>query len=219
MTTTTENPSIVCYNVSWEDSFYLSAGLAVKIKEAKYVPDIIIAISRGGLVPARVIADFMLERKLLCLRAEHWGVGTKHKKVKITGSTTNLESKKVLVVDDVADSGDTLFEMVKYLKERGAASIVTAALHYKKTSIFKPDFFIEQMDEWQWIVYPWSIYEDTSDFIKKITAQPHTAEQIYHQLGASFNLEIERKLFDIILDEMKSDGMIALNKDGLVQVR
>jgi len=219
MTTTTETSSIVCYNVSWEDSFYLSAELAMKIKEAKYVPDVIIAISRGGLVPARVVADFMLERNLLCLRAEHWGVGTKHKKVKITGSTTNLESKRVLVVDDVADSGGTLFEMVKYLKERGAASVVTAALHYKKTSIFKPDFFIEQMDEWQWIVYPWSIYEDASEFIKRIITQPHTAEQIYRQLSTSFNLEIERKLFDIILDEMKSDGMIAPNGDALVQVR
>jgi len=130
MTTTTETSSIVCYNVSWEDSFYLSAELAVKIKESEYVPDVIIAISRGGLVPARVVADFMLERNLLCLRAEHWGVGTKHKKVKITGSTTNLESKRVLVVDDVADSGGTLFEMVKYLKERGAASVVTAAIRW-----------------------------------------------------------------------------------------
>jgi hypoxanthine phosphoribosyltransferase len=83
--------------------------------------------------------------------------------------------------------------MVKYLKERGAASVVTAALHYKKTSIFKPDFFIEQMDEWQWIVYPWSIYEDYMKMLRSLSKKsPHNPTQQNKSITSSAHLSTLR---------------------------
>ncbi|MHC1584273.1 MAG: phosphoribosyltransferase [Methanosarcinales archaeon] len=200
-----------CYNVSWERSFHLAASLASSIKRDGYVPDLIIAVSRGGLVPARIVADFMLQRELICLRAEHWGVGEKMpERVKITGSTPELRSKKVLVVDDVADSGDTLREITKYLREEGADLVKTAVLHYKKTSTFKPEYWAEEMDEWLWIVYPWSIYEDTTHFIREIIRErPRVeTEQIQDLLNRNYKLEIDKRLLTTILTEMRLNGMI-----------
>ena len=205
-----EEPTITCHNVGWEKSFYLAANLASTIKRDGYMPDLIIAISRGGLVPARIVADFMLQRELICLRAEHWGVGEKlPERVKITGSTPELTSKKILVVDDVADSGDTLQEITKHLKERGASLVKAAVLHYKKTSTCKPDYWVEEMDEWLWIVYPWSIYEDATNFIEKIIPTTRVdSEQIRNMLSKNYKLEIDKKLLTTILAEMRSDGMI-----------
>ena len=205
-----EDPTTTCYNVSWKTSFYLATNLASSIKKDGYIPDLIIAISRGGLVPARIVADFMLQRELICLRAEHWGVGEKlPERVNITGSTPDLTSKKILVVDDVADSGDTLQEITRHLKEKGASMVKTAVLHYKKTSTCKPDYWAEEMDEWLWIVYPWSIYEDATNFIKKIiTTLQIDTEQIQDMLNKNYKLEIDKKLLTTILNEMKSDGMI-----------
>jgi hypothetical protein len=208
---------LICHTVEWKHLTYLSAALARKIKESAYTPDVLLAISRGGLVPARTIADFMLKRKLLCIQAEHWDVGvTLPEKVKITSTTANLKSKKVLVIDDVADTGDTLFEVAQHLRKQGASTVKTAVLHYKKTSTFKPDYYAEEMEEWQWIVYPWSIYEDTTNFIKKIIkAKPKKKEEIHHELAQTFKLHLDEKLYNLILHEMEADGMITKKENNI----
>ena len=59
------------------------------------------------------------------------------------------EWKKVLIVDDVADTGKTLLE----IKDIFGTNFITATLHYKSRSIVKPDFFVEENNTW--LVYPW----------------------------------------------------------------
>lgn len=61
--------------------------------------------------------------------------------------------EKVLVVDDVADSGRTLALVVAMLEKQGAKVVKTATLHYKLSSIVKPEFFVKETQNW--IVYPW----------------------------------------------------------------
>jgi hypoxanthine phosphoribosyltransferase len=71
-----------------------------------------------------------------------------------------VEGRRILVVDEVCDSGLTLEETEKVLIARGAKSVATAVLHYKPTKSendFVPDFYVAETDKW--VVYPWELYE------------------------------------------------------------
>jgi Predicted phosphoribosyltransferases len=75
--------------------------------------------------------------------------------------------KKVLVVDEVADTGATLKLIVDLLNVMGVAEVRTAVLHVKSTSNFTPDYYVERVAEWVWISYPWSRWEDLREFKKR----------------------------------------------------
>lgn len=121
---------------------------------------ILVAISRGGLVPARLLADILNKNEVQCICAHSYtGIGKAKKQVKITQfPNADLANKELLVVDDIADSGHTLALVKKMLEHKGA-HVLIATLHYKPRSAIKPDFFVEQKPNTTWIVYPWEIHE------------------------------------------------------------
>ena len=67
----------------------------------------------------------------------------------------NDEMKKVLIVDDVADTGKTLLG----IEDFHSVNFITATLHYKPRSMVKPTFFVEETSAW--IVYPWEKLDET----------------------------------------------------------
>lgn len=141
--------------------------LAKKIKHDKYKFDIIIGIGRGGWVPARYIADYLGNIIALShMKIEHYTGIAKTKKVKITeGVSTNVKGKKILLVDDVPDTGDSIEEAVKHLKNKGAKEVRTACLHYKPWSIFKPEYYIKLTRNW--VIYPWMRKESIDELKSK----------------------------------------------------
>ena len=85
--------------------------LAHKVIESGYKPDIILGIARGGLVPARMVCDLLLRNDLLSITTQHWGIATNMGKARIILSLpqeADISGKRVLVVDDVADTGDSI---------------------------------------------------------------------------------------------------------------
>ncbi len=159
-----------CVQYSWDDVYKLCKELAEKIKRSKFKPDVIVAIARGGWIPARILADFLLIKDLYSVKAEHWGiVATRTGEARITQPlTVDLKDKSVLVVDDVADTGETIELVSKHVLEKNAREVKTAVLDFKHTSKFVPDYYAREMESWKWIVYPWSVYEDARDLIKKV---------------------------------------------------
>ncbi len=140
--------------ISWQKADAMCAKLAAKVKRS-FHPDLLIGISRGGLVPLRLLSDYLEVRELGVVGVKFYSaVGkTKGKPVVTQRLNVAVAGKKVLVVDDVADSGKTLALVVKMLKKRGAKAVRSATLHYKKSSIVKPDFYVKETRDW--IVYPW----------------------------------------------------------------
>ena len=123
-------------------------------KMIDFRPDFIVGISRGGLVPARILSD-ILDAKVLIIGIKFYkGVGETDPRPTITQDLPKLEGKKILIVDDIADSGNSLIAATEYLKGN---ELRTATLHYKETSKLKPDYFIDTAT--QWIVYPWERHE------------------------------------------------------------
>ncbi|RLG19701.1 phosphoribosyltransferase [Candidatus Micrarchaeota archaeon] len=143
--------------LTWPEVQNMCEQLAVLIKNSGFEPDVIVGIARGGWVPARILSDFLDHEQIASMRVEFYTKpGETKKKPKITQKvSTAIKGKRVLLVDDVSDSGNSLKLARESLK--GAKEVRTATLHFKPGSIFKPDYYIGETSDW--IVYPWEAKE------------------------------------------------------------
>ena len=80
-----------------------------------------------------------------------------------------MKKKKMLLVDEVADTGDTLKHAVEHVKELGVEEVRSAVLHYKPTSIVKPDYYM--VETTSWTVYPWENRASIIDLVKIFKAE------------------------------------------------
>lgn len=140
--------------VSWQAADAMCLQVAKKVKRS-FHPYVLVGISRGGLVPLRLLSDYLNIRELGVVGVKFYSAPGKTEARPIITQRLNVDvrGKKVLVIDDVADSGKTLALVVAMLKKRGAKVVKIAALHYKRSSVVKPDFYVAETNNW--IVYPW----------------------------------------------------------------
>jgi len=207
-----------CYLVSWEEAYRLAKILARKIKSSGFAPDLVIGIARGGLVPARVVCDFLLQKDLAAIKVEHWGIAATLGKAKIKFPLPiDISGKSVLIVDDVADTGDTFSVIMDYIKGKAPSEVKTAVLHYKTCSTSVPDYWAERQDEWKWIIYPWAAYEDLTGFIKRVLTEPMTHEEVRKALKSNFDIKISKKDLMEMLNDMLVAGEIRKIKKGALK--
>ena len=154
--------------LTWDDVQRLSEKVSDLIKDSGYEPDIMIAISRGGFDPARIMSDQLNIRKLASLQIIYYtGLNTRMDEPEVLFPlNAQIEGLKVLVVDDVSDSGNSLIVVKKYIEEKGASEVKLATLHHKPWSKFMPDFYAEEVDKW--IIYPWEPRESVSDLVNML---------------------------------------------------
>lgn len=168
--------------LTWEDVQALAEKTADKIKEDNFTPDIMIAISRGGFDPARIISDQLNIRKLASLQIIYYSsVNEKMKEPQVLFPlNAQIKGLKVLVVDDVSDSGHSLMAVKKYTEDKGAAVVKVATLHHKPWSEYKPDYYAEMVDKW--ILYPWEPNESIQDLVHMLSESGVTTEEIPNKL-------------------------------------
>ncbi|NLE06159.1 MAG: phosphoribosyltransferase [Crenarchaeota archaeon] len=143
---------------SWSQIYRLLLRQAKQIRISGFSPEIIIGICRGGWIPARILSDVLNNSNLANLRVESYnGIENATKPILTQPVSVEVKNKKVLVVDEVADSGKTLQLIIKYLQEQGASEIKIACLYYKPNCTIKPDFFEKKTDNW--IIFPWELRE------------------------------------------------------------
>jgi len=141
--------------LSWRDVYNLTLQISERIVASGFKPDVIVGIARGGWIPARILSDVLYMDTLQNIRIEYYtDVGAKGKEPKITQPLTgSMKGKTVLIVDEVADTGDTLHHAIEHVKNLGVEEVRSAVLHYKPTSIVVPDFYM--VETRSWTVYPW----------------------------------------------------------------
>ncbi len=204
-------------NITWDDLEALVWDVYLSLNEAGYDPDVIIAVARGGLVPGRILLDYLQKKHICTFQMGH-----------LTGDMTitekpvliyplpevNLTDKKVLVVDDVSDEGMTMKAVVDYLSSK-VGDIKTAVLVSKKDSRFKADFCPKVMEDWRWVLFPWSKHEDLVIFTEKALQMTGgaTIEEIIGILEDSMNLEIATRDIEKALSDMSISGEIE-ERDG-----
>jgi len=99
---------------TWDEIYSMLLNMAERIRLNKFAPDVIVGISRGGWPPARVLSDLLDNPNLANVRVEFYvGVAeTKGEPVLTQPVSVPVASKKVLIVDEVTDTGKSL-EVVK----------------------------------------------------------------------------------------------------------
>jgi hypothetical protein len=151
-----------------DEIFELTYELGKRIKESGFEPNCLVGISRGGLWIVRILSDFFDIKDLHTVRVVYYEdiEATKRKPMLVQDVNGDLlKDKRVLIVDDVSDTGDSLGFTVKLMRQKGIENFKTATLHYKPWSKFKPDFFIEETEKW--IIYPWEIGETIRSILNK----------------------------------------------------
>ena len=206
-----------CELVSWDEAYRLSKELAARIKSAQFRPDLIIAVGRGGYVPARIVADFMLHSLLSSMKIEHWGIAaSKRDETTVRFPlSADVRNKSVLILDDITDTGDTLRVAVDYVKDLGSGEVRTGVLQHKVASSFEPDYYAEKIVKWRWVIYPWAAHEDLVGFTERVlSVRPKSSKEIRTDLHRRFKLDIDEEQFDEIIWDLVALGGAEQVGDG-----
>ncbi len=143
---------------SWNKIYKMLLNLYGKICSSEFKPNFIVGVMRGGLIPARILSDLLENPNLTTIRTECYNSFNVKKEPMLTRPLlATVTEKAVLIIDDIADTGQSLRLVVKHVMQQNASEIKTATLFYKPWSTIRPDYFEEETR--QWVVFPWDIKE------------------------------------------------------------
>src|SRR5260370_20803518 len=144
---------------SWDEIYQTFLDLAQQIRKDQYKPDIIVGVSRGGWPPARVMSDLLQNPNLANMKVEFYkDIGVRNKKPRITQPVTmEVVGRRVLVVDDVSDTGHSLRVVANHLRRKPVKELRVCTIYMKPQSIFRPDYYARTTRKW--IIFPWERLE------------------------------------------------------------
>ena len=173
-------PLVEVVYVSWERAVEMCFKLAKKVADSGFRPDAVVAVLRGGVVPALVVSDILNVEEFYAIRVKHWGIAEEVYKVPVVEQLPQgrLEGRRVLVVDEIADTGKTLEVAVRELRRMNPREVRTSVLHLKPTSSVVPDYYVERLDRWVWVFYPWSTAETLISLAHRELGRGASAEEV-----------------------------------------
>ena len=117
--------------------------------------DVLMPISRGGLSMGQMLGEFYGIREVYAVNTISYDETKKRESVTVFNLPTLKEGQRVLILDDIVDSGDTLVELLKVLKINYPTIIFkTATIFYKPTAIIEPNWWVKNPEAW--IEFFWS---------------------------------------------------------------
>jgi hypothetical protein len=81
------------------------------------------------------------------------------------GVSADITEKKVLLVDDLADTGESLRLAKEHLEKQGAVEVLVATVYRKPSSVVTPDFYEKETE--RWVVFPWDAKETIKEILEK----------------------------------------------------
>jgi hypoxanthine phosphoribosyltransferase len=178
--------------ISWNQVTRFTQNLAEKIRADGFRPDLVIAIARGGYVPARLLCDHLDIYDLTSIRISHYQSGSERTEAARLSLPLNVDVRdmNILLVDDVDDTGDTLQLALEHINSFKPAAVKIAVLHHKRVSTVVPDFYAQQVIRWRWITYPWAIIEDVNGFINRMDPKPATPQDAVQRIAETYRVKI-----------------------------
>ncbi len=184
---------------SWDQIYDMLVSLAERVKASGFEPDVIVGVSRGGWPPARIMSDLLENSQIANVKVEFYkDIGVRTKKPRITQPvTTEVTGKKVLVVDDVADTGHSLKVVANHLRLKRARDLKVCTIYMKPISIFKPDFYARTTRKW--IIFPWERLEAVRLIAKRFNSDKATASSVIRELkNSGMSSRLVRQLWSIL---------------------
>ncbi len=204
-----------CRIVTFQEVHDMVRKVADAVKASGYKPTTIVGLARGGWLPARLMCDFLGITDLVSLKVEHWlETGKTKDEASIRYPLkADLSGKRVLVVDDITDTGKSLITAVNYVKKYNRpAEIRVATMQYIPESKFRPDYYAEEVKTWTWFIYPWNWIEDTSTLIVRLMKERKdytwSLNEIDKGLRDNFEIGWSKRMLRYILKVMGERGQV-----------
>lgn len=187
---------------TWEQVYEMLLNLADRIRRDSFKPDVIVGVSRGGWPPARVLSDLLENPELANVKTEFYmGVAETKGEPTITQPVSvSVKGKKVLVVDEIADTGKSLQLVRSRLMEQGARDVKIVTIYYKPWSIVVPEYYEKETSAW--VVFPWERKETVRKLVAQYGRQGESVEEAKKKL---VNSGLNRKLVERFIREI-SEG-------------
>ncbi|MGA7980414.1 MAG: phosphoribosyltransferase [Chromatiaceae bacterium] len=198
---------IRCQIVSWRQVHRLSRDLAFRIRDDGFKSDIIVAVGRGGWIPGRLLSDYLGNLNLTDIKVEHYKGTQKHRRARVRYPLrASVDGQRVLVVDDVTDTGDSLDAAIDHIRSAGnPIEIRTAVLHHKAVSRCVPDYFAVKVETWRWIIYPWAMVEDLTGLVGALEGRPAEALAVAERLRQTHGIRVDPSVVRDVLALMGGD--------------
>jgi hypothetical protein len=161
--------------VSWSDYHKAIERLATQVYQSGWRFNQIVCIARGGLRVGDVMSRIFKLPLAIIFTSSYTGEAGMHRGnltvSKHMSMTTDGIGERVLLVDDLVDSGVTLDVVKRHIVEAFPAvkEIRTAVLWYKQCSKYKPDYYVDYLAENPWIHQPFEPYDlmSADDLLKR----------------------------------------------------
>jgi uncharacterized protein len=185
-----------CRRASWSDIEAWSDRIAERIREANAVPDTIVALTRGGWVPGRLLCDRLGVHRLVSLRAQHWGITamTTGAAALTEGLSGPVAGRAVLVVDDITDTGESLALAVDHVRAAEPKRTESATLLHIAGAKHVPTYFAEEVSRaaWAWVVFPWNYWEDLVTLAQQALEHGRGIDAVRRTLRERSGLDVSR---------------------------
>lgn len=146
---------------SWLDLDHLSFMLASQIIETGEKFDLVVALAKGAWPMSRTLVDYLAMRDLVSLGIRFYsGINQRLSEPEVYQDLpVSVKDKRILLFDDVADTGESLIFASDYLLGQGATEVKTATLFFKERSAIIPDYYASITSAW--IIFPFEVREMT----------------------------------------------------------
>ena len=137
--------------VNWEMFGELCRALALRVAR-DYEPDIVVGIARAGVIPGAVVASILRKDFYSMKISRREGDQVRERPAVLTAAPSQARGKRVLLVDEIATSGETLRLALAAVRYAKPAEIRTAT-SFARPNGYKPDYFALKTD--QTVIFPW----------------------------------------------------------------
>ncbi len=188
---TFKNDSVSYISPSWDQMNQLTFEVSKQINQADVKFDRIVTLAKGGWPMTRSLIDFTNIPEIASIGIKFYsGINQRLSEPSVYQDIpVSVKNEKILLFDDVADTGESLIFTEQLLEKRGAKLVKTATIFYKPHSRVKPDFFGEETSAW--IVFPFEPFEMIKLIGKKWLSQGETLNEIKRRFAQfSFTKEI-----------------------------
>ena len=208
----TDIESFRCKLVTYDEIVKWTGDVAKQIRACDCKPTVVIGLTRGGWVPARLMCDILGVKKLYAVKTEHWGVtANPDGKALLTQElNASIEDEEVLLVDDITDTGESMTIATAHLLKMRPKGLKTATLLHITRSRMEPDFHSVKVpeDTWTWFIFPWNVNEDLRTLLPKTLYEAKSVPEIKKAFREQFHITVPEDVVRITLKDLLAAGTV-----------
>lgn len=140
------------HSISWDDIKQDSAALAEKLRAGFVIPDKILAVTRGGMIPAALVTRALGIKHIETIGLESYYGQKQDDLIKVLKACDPAYLKNTLILDDLVDTGKT------YMHLKGIAEdCIFATLYAKPAGAHYSDCYVREFAQDTWVDFPWEM--------------------------------------------------------------